>query len=289
MARSSLRRGRKMPGVSTRRICAGPRIRMPSTRNRVVCALGRRSTALRRSAGSAGWICRRSARRRWRRIRSAWTTSSSCAEPGQQVGRRQPLGHALAAGDAGAAVDHAALPGRRNGDENTGSCGGPSRADQRYRREAACRGRAAIPAMRFSGPWAARRGRTSPRSRPGARIAGPAPGRHRGRVRRSALPWRRPARWRACARRRATSPGATDNEAGRPSPAAIPASTGCDTRWASRGPSWPSCSSGKRSASHSAISRPSTRSPTNSSLSFEPAPCGGAAAMHAGRPWTAER
>ena len=40
MARSSLRRGRKMPGVSTRRICAGPRIRTPSTRKRVVCALG---------------------------------------------------------------------------------------------------------------------------------------------------------------------------------------------------------------------------------------------------------
>ena len=57
------------------------------------------------------------------------------------------------------------------------------------------------------------------------------------------------------------------------------ASTGWDTRWASRGPSWPSCSSGKRSASHSAISRPSTRSPMNSSRSFEPAPLrrGGAA------------
>ena len=40
MARSSLRLGAKMPGVSTSRIWAVPRIRMPSTRNRVVCALG---------------------------------------------------------------------------------------------------------------------------------------------------------------------------------------------------------------------------------------------------------
>ena len=40
MARSSRRRGRKMPGVSTSRIWLAPRIRMPSTRKRVVCALG---------------------------------------------------------------------------------------------------------------------------------------------------------------------------------------------------------------------------------------------------------
>ena len=40
MARSSLRFGAKMPGVSTSRIWLAPRMRMPRTRNRVVCAFG---------------------------------------------------------------------------------------------------------------------------------------------------------------------------------------------------------------------------------------------------------
>ena len=40
IARSSRRRGAKMPGVSTSRTCVAPRMTMPSTRKRVVCAFG---------------------------------------------------------------------------------------------------------------------------------------------------------------------------------------------------------------------------------------------------------
>ena len=39
IARSSRRRGAKMPGVSTSRICASPSMAMPISRARVVCAL----------------------------------------------------------------------------------------------------------------------------------------------------------------------------------------------------------------------------------------------------------
>ena len=143
---------------------------------------------------------------------------------------------------------------------------------------------------RSSGPWAARRGRTSAPPRHGARSGAPARGRHRGKARRSAPPWRRPARWPACARPPATRRAPpTAPRAGR-ARSAMAASTGWETRWASRGPSWPSCSWGKRSASHSAISRPSTRSPTNSSRSFDPAPLPRAVRPRdSRRPTTAER
>ena len=40
IARSSRRRGAKMPGVSTKMICVWPSIAMPMRRLRVVCALG---------------------------------------------------------------------------------------------------------------------------------------------------------------------------------------------------------------------------------------------------------
>ena len=40
MARSSRRRGAKMPGVSTRMSCAGPSRAMPRMSVRVVCAFG---------------------------------------------------------------------------------------------------------------------------------------------------------------------------------------------------------------------------------------------------------
>ena len=39
MARSSRRFGAKMPGVSTKMICAAPSMAMPRTRLRVVCTL----------------------------------------------------------------------------------------------------------------------------------------------------------------------------------------------------------------------------------------------------------
>ena len=40
MARSSRRRGAKMPGVSTKIICAGPSTAMPRISARVVCTFG---------------------------------------------------------------------------------------------------------------------------------------------------------------------------------------------------------------------------------------------------------
>ena len=40
MARSSRRRGAKMPGVSTKTICAAPSMAMPRISVRVVCTLG---------------------------------------------------------------------------------------------------------------------------------------------------------------------------------------------------------------------------------------------------------
>ena len=40
MARSSRRRGAKMPGVSTKMSCAAPSMAMPRTSVRVVCTLG---------------------------------------------------------------------------------------------------------------------------------------------------------------------------------------------------------------------------------------------------------
>ena len=70
---------------------------------------------------------------------------------------------------------------------------------------------------------------------------------------------------------------------GEPGRSAISASTRLGDQMASRRPSSPSCSPGKRSISHSATIRPSTRSPMNSSRSFE------LAAPPAPLVWSAER
>ncbi len=146
------------------------------------------------------------------------------------------------------------------------------------------RGPAPIPAAPSWHPWAAPLAGDHRRPRRAARTRARAQARHRDTARRAPPRSRPPARWPACARPRAprlappTAPPADQGVS------AIAARTGCETRCASRGPSSPSCSSGKRSASHSAISSPSTRSPMNSSRSFEPAPVEGRCGRAQARP-----
>ena len=253
MARSSLRRGRKMPGVSTSRICAAPRIRMPSTRNRVVCAFGLTIDSLAPVS----------------RFSSVDLPAFGRADDGDEAAARMRRSSPAAApaGRPPRPARRAACcrpcrcpPGRRRVTvmTNSGACGGPgARGHLVDRQRQAARHQPflqrGLRVLRRLGharpsPAAQARAHEAPRRRRGRR---------RDRARRSAPPSRPPARWRSwphagprLARRRSPAPPTA-----RPR-SAISASTWRDTRWACRGPSSPSCSSGKRSISHSAISRP---------------------------------
>ena len=143
MARSSRRRGRNSPGVSTKTSCASPSMAMPRIRVRVVCTLWVTIETLAPDhAVRAASTCPRSARRSARPARSA---SRPALQPRQHRLRRRLLRRALRGRPRLAPRRPSAS---RTSTEKTGAWSGPSPVEVDSRPAAAARGSAPIPAAR---------------------------------------------------------------------------------------------------------------------------------------------
>jgi hypothetical protein len=150
MARSSRRRGLKMPGVSTKMICARPSIAMPRTSARVVCTL--RETI--ETFAPTSWFSSVDLPAFGAPIRAtkphfvvSLLASSSLRLRGalaRRAFRRRLFGGALA---RALALDRLE-PGPATSMRERGACSGPVRSTSANRRAAARPGSAPIPAAR---------------------------------------------------------------------------------------------------------------------------------------------